>query len=110
MQAAPKMVLDFSPTGQVQGMHRDVFPLGFLGKQTITRASDIVHDADSDTWTITVAVGSTFVNVAGADGFATYDSARRMEVRWFEMCRLHGVSPVSEEGGILLKALRSKMD
>lgn len=110
MHAAPPMVLDFTPDGRVQAMHRDVFPLGFLGKQTIKRASDIQHDAETDTWAIHVAVGDQFVPVAGASGFPTYDAARRMEVRWFEMCRIHSVSPTSDDGAIMLKALRSKFD
>lgn len=110
MHAAPPMVLDFSPTGQVQAMHRDAFPLSFLGKQSISRASDIRHDEATDTWAINVAVGDQFVPVKGADGFATYESARRMEVRWFEMCRIHSITPASDDGAILLKALRRKFD
>ena len=101
------MVVSFEPTGGVTAMHRDAFPLGFLGKQRIERASEIVFDEASQTWDLHVRVGSGFVPVSEARGFDTYDGARMMEVRWFEMSRLHGVDPTSEEGIKILSVLRN---
>lgn len=107
---APAMVIDFRPDGGIEAMHRDAFPMGFLGKQTIRRASDIRHDEENDTWTIFLAGDEpdTFIEVAQARGFPTYDAARRMEVRWLEMARLHQTSPMSEEGLALLNVLRKR--
>lgn len=107
----PFMVIDFREDGGVEAMHRDGFNLAFLGKQSITRASDIKYDEDAQTWTIHVALDDgTFQLVSEARGFATYDEARKMEVRWFEMCRLHGISPLCPEGLAILRVLRKEFD
>lgn len=106
---AARMVIDFSPTGEVEAMHRDTFPLAFLGKQSISRASDIRHNEETQLWDIYVADGEGFAGVEGAKGFATYDEGRRMEVRWFEACRLHSLSPLCTEGRVLLAILRKTL-
>lgn len=108
----PAMVIDFRPDGGVEAMHRDTFPLGFLGKQAIRRASDIRHQESDDTWTIFLATDKPeeFVEVPQARGFPTYEAARRMEVRWLEYARLHQVHPMSTEGLALLNVLRAKFD
>lgn len=107
--ADARMVIDFSVAGEVEAMHRDSFPLSFLGPQTITRASDIRFDGDTQLWDIHVAEGDGFVEVPGAKGFSTYDEGRRMEVRWFEACRLHGLKPLETEGLALLAVLRKTL-
>lgn len=104
---APFMVVDFRPDGGVEAMHRDKFNLAFLGKQQISRASDIRFDETAQTWTIHLATGENeFKAIPEAQGFATYEDGRDMEVRWLEMARLHGISPLSEEGVNLLLVLR----
>ncbi len=106
------MVIDIGPTGSVEAMHRDAFNLDFLGKQTIQRASDIRFDSDTQKWDIFLAHGCTdeFVGVNEAKGFATYEEARKMEVRWLEMARLHSVSPLSSEGISILNVLRQTLE
>ena len=104
------MVIDFRPTGEVEAMHRDKFNLSFLGKQTIQRASDIRFNDDSQQWDIHLAVAGEFVPVEAARGFDTYEEARKMEVRWLEMARLHDITPLSDEGTNLLRILREKFD
>lgn len=116
MHAAPScMVIDFRPDGAVEAMHRDSFDLGFLGKQKIRRATDIRFDEAAQTWTIFLADchadgPETFTIVEEGRGFPTYDDARKMEVRWLEMCRLHGIHPRSQEGTALLTILRQSFD
>jgi hypothetical protein len=107
--ADARMVIDFRVTGEVEAMHRDSFNLGFLGKQAITRASDIRYDEDTQLWDIHVADGEGFAEVAGAKGFSTYDEGRRMEVRWFEACRLNCITPLSTEGLAMLAVLRKTL-
>lgn len=104
------MVIDFRADGAVEAMHRDQFDLSFLGKQDISRASDIKFDSDTQLWDIHVAEGEAFIMVAEAKGFPTYDEARRMEVRWFEACRLHSIPALGQEGINLLKVLRKRFD
>lgn len=106
MQTTNLMVIDFRPDGAVEAMHRDRFNLGFLGKQSIKRASEILFDEETQAWDIHIAVGSEFILVEDAKGFADYDEARKMEVRWLEYCRLHDLEPTSTEGINLLKVLR----
>ncbi len=109
------MVIDFRPNGEVEAMHRDAFDLSFLGKQSIKRASDIRHDQQTQSWTIFLAENrsdspETFVEIETARGFETYDDARRMEVRWLELCRLHSLQPRSAEGLAMLAVLRKSFD
>lgn len=104
------MVIDFTPEGTVEAMHRDRFDLGFLGRQSIHRASDIRFNEDAQSWDIWLAKGDTFVPVEQATGFESYDDARRMEVRWLEFCRLHDLSPFSPEGRNLVVVLREKFE
>ena len=103
----PDMVIDFSPEGSVEAMHRDQFALGFLGKQSISRASDIKFDEDSQTWAIHVIIDSVPQPlIDDATGFASYEQARRIEVEWFEKCRLHQVTPVGVIGKKMLRTVR----
>lgn len=104
------MVIDFREDGGVEAMHRDSFNLAFLGKQSIARASDIKYSEDTQSWAINVAADDGFVEVPTARGFETYEEARKMEVRWFEMCRLHSVSPLGQEGLAILAVLRKRYD
>lgn len=101
------MVLSFESNGSVSAMHRDAFSLGFLGRQRIERASEIIFDDATQKWDLHVRVGIDFVPVSEARGFEGYDEARSMEVRWFELARLHGVQPTSVEGIGILNYLRS---
>lgn len=101
------MVVSFAASGAVSAMHRDSFPLGFLGSQRIERASEIIFDEVTQKWDLHVRVGDEFVPVQEAKGFDGYEGARGMEVRWFEMARLHGVAPTSAEGIQILNVLRS---
>lgn len=104
------MVIDFRTNGEVEAMHRDTFNLAFLGKQSIKRASDIRYDEATQDWAIFVAVGEEFQEVPEARGFETYEEARKMEVRWFEYCRLHSLAPLALEGIAMLNVLRKKFD
>lgn len=103
------MVIDVAVDGAVHAMHREnVLTLGFLGKQSIRRASDLVFNEDTQQFDIHLAAGNTFLPpVPEARGFPTYEAARQMEVRWLEMARLHGVPPASPEGRTLLSSLRA---
>ena len=100
------LVIDFDPSGSVEAMHFDSFPLKFLGRQEINRASELKYDSDTDTWFICVANREGLFNapVPEATGFASYDHARRVEVAWFNQCRLDGVEPESTRGRAILCA------
>lgn len=105
------MVITFDPAGSASAMHRDEFPLGFLGKQQITRASEIKFNEDSQLWDVAlpgiqVHETETWVTVEAAMGFASYDEGRKFEVLWLEHCALQSIAPLSEDGQELAKALR----
>lgn len=107
-------VIEFSPEGTVQAMHNDGLSLSFLGAQTIERASEIKFNEKTQKWGIWlantplgIAAGLSFLPpVRHADGFGTYDGARRVEVAWLNQCRYNSVEPESAEGLVLLKASR----
>jgi hypothetical protein len=94
-----ELVIDIGHSGKVEAMYSDDLNLGFLGAQTVTRASEILFDVGSQRWNI-VPTGYDGVSPLPryAMGFASYEQARAFEVRWFNACRLAGVSPLSEEG------------
>lgn len=106
-----EIVIDVTPQGKVEGMHHDCFSLAFLGAQSIHRASDIRFSPDTQTWGVWVACdpeGLAYEKPAhAADGFATYDGARRFEVEWFNQCRKQGCAPRSPEGHVAAFSLRS---
>lgn len=102
------MVIDFTPEGTVEAMCREgVLDLGFLGRQTISRATDIRFDAETQTWEIWPAVNGQFVRLErdSARGFQQYEEARNAEVAWLERCRLNDLDPLSDEGQQVLDAL-----
>ena len=103
-------VIDFSPDGQVQAMHRDGFDLGFLGERSITRASDIKFNETTQSWDIwLMAKGRNEWLSSNAQGFAGYDIARKVEVRWLDESRLEGVPPSSSRGCEILAQVRTSM-
>ena len=76
-------VIVINPNGAVKSVHNDKFNLGFLGPQTIQRASDIRFDEDSQTWGIWFKVRGDFHPPALPShyGFDSYETARQVEVR-----------------------------
>jgi hypothetical protein len=105
------MIIDFAPDGTVQAQHNDKFPLGFLGKQTIERASDIRFNEETQKWDMYVALsgednnGVFYLPIGGA-GFDSYDEARKIEAQWLDLCRLVSVQPIGLEGTVLLMEIR----
>lgn len=99
------MVIDFTPEGTVEAMCREgVLDLGFLGRQIISRATDIRFDAETQTWEIWPAVNGQFVRLErdSARRFDQYEDARSAEVAWLETCRLRDVDPLSAAGLVVL--------
>lgn len=94
------MVIDFDPQGGAESMHREeLLDLSFLGKQSITRASDLRFNETTQKWDIWVCVENDFKTPPpAACGFSSYSECRDVEVRWFEVCRRAGVAPLSSEG------------
>lgn len=94
------MVVTFNEDGEVNAMHRDIFDLGFLGRQEITRASEILFDEAQQKWAVHLPDGKGGYGraILAARGFALYNEARDFEVRWLEHCALRGVEPMSFEG------------
>ena len=52
MNMNKEIVIDCKNDGTVSGMHFDEFDLGFLGKKTVRRASEIIHNPETDLWDI----------------------------------------------------------
>lgn len=104
------IVISFGPTGVVQGLHRDEFPLDFLGRQKVERASEIKFDDDAQSWTVWFPrEGDTrdYATDPSFAGFDSYSGARSFEVEYLNRCRLEGIAPLSEEGVTLAGALRA---
>ena len=100
-----EIVIDFANNGTVESMHFDEFPLGFLGKATVERASEIFFNEDTQLWDILLpGQEAPCVNAAG---FAGYDVARRFEVEWLQECRKARVPPTTEFGMVLCHELRN---
>jgi hypothetical protein len=105
------MVIDITPAGEVSAMHREQFPLSFLGKQSIRRASEIKFDEGTQKWDVHVPGmmvhdAESWIAIEDARGFASYDVARKFEVRWLEECKLASVHPLSGEGRVIAARIR----
>ncbi len=101
-----ELVIDVSIDGRVQALHMDEFPLSFLGKMHVTRASEIKYNSNTQRWDIGIPHGSVFVKTVG--GFCGYDLARKFEVAWLQECRKQGCSPLSEEGYTAARGVAEK--
>jgi hypothetical protein len=101
------MIIDFTPAGTAQAMHRDGFDLAFLGERSIKRASDIKFNEGTQLWDIwLIREEEQPCLVSEAKGFPAYDVARSFEVAWLDACRLKGLDSVSVEGREVLGTLR----
>ncbi len=87
------LVIDFAPTGHVESMYSDEFSLGFLGPQKVRRASHILFDEDTQSWSIAL-VSKDGTSKLLQCGFATYEGARRYEVDYLNRCRIDGGDPM----------------
>lgn len=106
-----EMVFDIGQTGRVTGMHHDKMDMGFLGKQKITRASDIRFDTSKQQWFIHLASPShrqRFIKSETVGGFSGYNEARDFEVLWLNECLKAKVSPLSIDGGDIGSRLYGK--
>lgn len=107
-------VISFGAEGTATAMHKDEFPLGFLGKQSISRASEIIFNEDTQLWDIHLPIGKegdiSWARFGVCAGFNGYDLARKIEVDWFEQSRLHSVHPLSTEGITFLNSAKEKFN
>lgn len=111
-------VIDFKPDGSVEAMHNDKFDLSFLGKQSIQRATEIVFNELTQSWSIRVPnqfrwftpiLNPNGLGVFEASiGFSTYEEARSAEVEWLNECRLQDIDPVCTAGLEILRNTRIK--
>lgn len=112
------MIIDFTPDGAAQAMHMDPFDLGFLGPKHIERATEISFNPLTQKWDIALPRYGSMVSSAEkallgyrvpfseAEGFDSYEGARKIEVLWLNECRRWGLDPDTEGGRLLLvKAL-----
>lgn len=114
--ATPGHVIDIGIDGTATAMHNDKIDLSFLGKQEITRATEIKFCEDCQKWGIFLPKKwdesltkegefSVMVDDA-ARNFDTYEGARKVEVAWLNASRLANVSPSSYTGISILQATR----
>lgn len=99
-----QIVIDFTEDGKAEAMHFDEFPLKFLGKMQVTRASDILWDPEEEGWYIQLP--NTTLRMKEWSGFASYEEAREFEVEWLQLCRMKGYLPNSLIGWYISSALR----
>lgn len=101
------IVISISPDGKVSGMHRDEFNLGFLGKQHIERASEILFNDDTQKWEIAVPTErGTYVVIEECGTFDSYNAARTFEVQWMNECFLNQCRPFSKQGSGIAARMR----
>ena len=102
-----EIVINVSGEGVADALHFDEFPLHFLGRAKIERASEIFFHEKSQTWS--VILPGDDAAVPEASGFAGYDEARRFEVEWLQACMKAGrISPTSEQGRDIAEGIRGR--
>lgn len=101
------MVIDFTPEGQVQALHQDAFPLWFLGRMEVTRASTIAFNEESQRWDIHLHLpGGAKWSCPELTGIDGYELARLVEVTWLDQLRLLDLPCDSAEAINRLKSIR----
>lgn len=103
------VVITFDDQGGAESLHIDKFDLGFLGKKTIVRATDIVFDESAQTWTIYLldAQGQNpTLPWTGCKGLPCYEVARKVEVAWLNLCRVNDTDPRDGNGHTYLNQAR----
>jgi hypothetical protein len=106
------MVIVVEEDGQVQSMHReDVMTLEFLGRQEITRATDIRFDSATQKWGIWPCFSGEFLPpTPSLSGFFSYEKARSFEVLWAEQCLRLGTEIGAAESYEVAEAMRAWFD
>lgn len=102
-----EIVIDIESTGKVESMHFDEFDLGFLGLKSISRASEILFNADTQDWFI-ILPDLTMPECDCLKGFDSYEVAREFEVEWLQRCRKSQVDPLSVDGLLIASTIRDK--
>lgn len=95
-----RVVIEFDSHGGASSMHSDKFPLSFLGKMEVRRASEIKFNPDTQKWDIWLvdADGTMHPPIPEACGFDTYEDGRKAEVFWLDSAKLAGVPPTDPIG------------
>jgi hypothetical protein len=106
-------VIDFNEDGTVASLHNDKFNLGFLGKQNITRVSDIRFDCETQTWAVWIELATPDVfdtTYPELGGFSSYEEARCFEIAALNLCREAQIHPSSPMGRWAMVAHRATFD
>lgn len=101
-------VIDFNAAGTVSAQYREGGrSIGFLGKQKITRASEVLHDFESQTFYVVIEEDNEDKIIPPcAKGFLTYEEGREFEAAWLDECRIAGASPLTFQGQIIGEDIR----
>lgn len=122
-----EIVIDIGQGGQTSALHMDEFPLSFLGRMEIGRASTIDFNPETQLFDVSLKDATNYIvdnntvyhRIGGgyqcgypeaACGFTGYDEARRFEVDWIQECRKLGVDPLDPEGIEIIQRLRGTGD
>jgi hypothetical protein len=116
-----EIVIDIDSMGGVKALHMDEFPLSFLGRMKIGRASTIDFNPETQKFDINLKFATDRYVVTqresycppmpeAALGFTGYDEARGYEVAWIQGCRKLGIDPLDREGVEIIQHLRTAGD
>lgn len=83
-------------TGNMDAMHSDTGVINSLGRKSIVRATELLHDVKTDTWYIdpilrrsTPHKQRTALELPDSlCGFSSYTESRLFEVAWVKLCYL----------------------
>lgn len=105
--AMENLVISFAPTGTVTALHMDAFDLGFLGRKDTYRQTDIVFNSSTQLWDLVyLEDGHSPHCDSRLEGFESYETARQVEVRWLNACRLASLNPVGIVGLDIMSDIR----
>lgn len=99
-----EMIVNIDGDGTVSGLHFDEFPLSFLGKMKVGRASEIFFNEETQKWD--VKLPDQDEPLWHTSGFDSYEVAREFEVAWLQGCMKKNVSPTGAVGLAIAARLR----
>ena len=99
-----ELVYTIGTSGKTEGLYDDSIDLSAIGKQTITRATSIDHNPDTQKFDVVLLPqGQLF---EPCKGFDKYSHGNQFEVEWLNKCRLAQVLPQSKLGQVMAEEAR----
>ncbi len=99
-----ELVYNVGTSGKTVGLYEDSIDLSAIGKQTITRATSIDHNTETQKFDVVLLPNRECFDPC--KGFDKYAHGNQFEVEWLNRCRQAQVKPQSILGQLIAEQAR----